>query len=173
MILQLLALSRLVQRPLWRLGVIPMIWLMVVVSYAYGHAFAAQGRFEQSRLSRIVGAASVLQARAPEKHLRAVAVEGTMPRSTVLQNPAKKFHLIDRLIPPLLDGNTIFSMTQLRLHGLQFEQRRQSQLKTSGSDKCELSIDAICTSEFSLQRIGDRDLLLQLNPKLASKRPRT
>ena len=40
--------------------------LLVVVSYAYGHAFEAQDRFEQSRLSRIVGAVSVLQAARPD-----------------------------------------------------------------------------------------------------------
>ena len=62
LVLQLLVVSALVKRPFWRLGVLPFIWLMVVFSYAYGHAFEAQARFEQSRLSRIVGAASVLQA---------------------------------------------------------------------------------------------------------------
>jgi len=41
-------------------GVLPMIWLMVVFSYAYGHAFSVQANFEQIRISRIVAAASSL-----------------------------------------------------------------------------------------------------------------
>ena len=66
LMLQLLALSELVKRPQWRLATLSFVWLLVVVSYAYGHAFEAQDRFEQSRLSRIVGAVSVLQAARPD-----------------------------------------------------------------------------------------------------------
>ena len=40
-------------------------------------------------------------------------VEDTMPRSPVLQNMVRKFPLIDRLIPPLLDGGQSFSLQRL------------------------------------------------------------
>tara|TARA_B100000212_G_C26969697_1_gene362025 strand:+ start:172 stop:453 length:282 start_codon:yes stop_codon:yes gene_type:complete len=93
------------------LSVLPLIWLMVVFSCAYSHAFSAQARFEQVRLSRIVGAVSSLQSLSPAQPLRSIAVRGAMPRSPVLQNTVRKFPLIDRLIPPLLDGNKILSVT--------------------------------------------------------------
>lgn len=125
LMLQMLVVSGQMNRRLWRLGVLPLIWLIVVVSYAYGHAFAAQASFEQGRLARIVGAASVLQARAPAQPLRFLMVEGTMPRSPVLYNTARKFPLIDRLIPPLLDGNHTFTFSQLRLHGLDLEKTQR------------------------------------------------
>ena len=56
------------QQLVWDFGRWPVEFplLLVVVSYAYGHAFEAQDRFEQSRLSRIVGAVSVLQAARPD-----------------------------------------------------------------------------------------------------------
>ena len=60
LVLQLLVMSRRLHRPFWNFGVLPMIWLMVVFSYAYGHAFSAQVEFEQVRISRIVAAASSL-----------------------------------------------------------------------------------------------------------------
>ena len=93
----------------WRLGVLLLIWLMVVVSYAYGHAFAAQPQFEQGRLSRIVGAVSLIQARGAMPPAQTLRVEGTMPRSPVLQNMVRQFPLIGRLIPQLLDGDQSFS----------------------------------------------------------------
>ena len=173
LILQLLALSELLKRPQWRLGALPFIWLLIVVSYAYGHAFQAQARFEQSRLSRIVGAVSVLQASHSDQRPRFLVVEGTMPRSPVLENTVRKFPLIDRLVPPLLDGNQTFSFSQLRLHGLILEKRRPGDLPAPLPSTCVPSAKAICTSEFRLQRIGDDTLVLQLIPELAFKRPAT
>ena len=99
--LQLFSLSANLKRPAWRLGVLPLVWLMVVMSYAYGHAFAEQARFEQGRLSRIIGAASVLRARDSDQNLHYLIVKGVMPRSPVLQNTIRKFPLIDRLISSL------------------------------------------------------------------------
>ena len=173
LILQLLAMSRLLHRPLWRLGVLPIIWLMVVFSYAYGHAFAAQDRFEQVRISRIVAAASSLQSRSPSQPFRSVAVKGTMPRSPVLQNTVRKFPLIDRLIPPLLDGNQTFSVTQLRFHGLELSERRPRKIKDSFPQECVSSVDAICTGEFSLYKVDHDDLLLEITTPATSKRSRT
>ena len=164
LILQILVLSRLQGRRIWRLGVLPLIWLMVVVSYAYGHAFAAQASFEQSRLSRIVAAASTLTAREDQSLAQFLMVEGTMPRSPVLKNMVRKFPVIDRLIPPLLNGNQTFSFSQLRLNGLALEKRRPEDFKEMWPKVCEPSPDAICTSEFSLQRVGAETLVLQLAP---------
>ena len=174
LMLQMLVVSAALKRHLWRLGVLPLIWLMVVFSYSYGHAFAAQARFEQGRLSRIAAAASVLQARAAAQSMRVVMVEGTMPRSPVLLNTTRKFPLIDRLIPPLLDGNQTFSFSQLRLHGLDVDKRRQKSLKYELPTGCTPSSEAICTSEFSLQKVGVDGLVLQLVPDLSQKeRPGT
>ena len=144
---------------------VPLIWLMVVVSYAYGHGFAAQARFEQARLSRIVAAASALQSRDMEHPVRFLVVDGTMPRSPVLQNTTRKFPLMDRLIPPLLDGNQTFSFSQLRLHGLDLEKRRPEELEGGWPAGCEPSLDAICSSEFSLQRVTDDTFVLQIAPE--------
>ncbi len=137
---------------------------MVVFSYAYGHAFAAQASFEQERLSRIVAAASMLNVRGQQSQAEFLTVEGTMPRSPVLQNTVRKFPLIDRLIPPLLDGNQTFSFSQLRLHGLTLKKRRPEELNGDWPRLCQPSPDAICTSEFSLQRVGPDNLVLNLVP---------
>ena len=173
LVLQLLVMSRRLHRPFWSLAVLPMIWLMVVFSYAYGHAFSAQADFEQVRISRIVAAASSLQARDPKQPFRSVAVKGTMPRSPILQNTVRKFPLIDRLIPPLLDGNKTFSVTQLRHHGLELTERRPKKLKDSFPTECVPSANAICTGEFSLYKVDQHDLLLQLNTPVAPRRSRT
>ena len=165
LILQIVVMSRSIGRPFWRLGMVPLIWLMVVVSYAYGHGFAAQARFEQARLSRIVAAASALQSRDMEHPVRFLVVDGTMPRSPVLQNTTRKFPLMDRLIPPLLDGNQTFSFSQLRLHGLDLEKRRPEELEGGWPAGCEPSLDAICSSEFSLQRVTDDTFVLQIAPE--------
>lgn len=173
LIFQILVISRLEGCKVWRLGVFPLIWLMVVFSYSFGHAFAGQARFEQGRLSRIVGAASTLQAQVPEQPIRYLLVAGTMPRSPVLQNTVRKFPLVDRLIPPLLDGNQTFSFSQLQLHGLELMKRRPDELKDLMSQGCVPSVRAICTGEFSLQRDGGDTLVLQLAPEIGSRRPRT
>jgi len=173
LILQLQVLAGLVRRPLWRLGALPLIWLMVVVSYAYGHAFAAQAQFEQGRLSRMVGAVSLIQAGSAMQPATSLMVEGRMPRSPVLQNSVRQFPLIDRLIPPMLDGDQSFSFVQLRLHGLDLKRRRSSDPPGPLPSSCVPSAGAICTSEFSLQRLDDDTLLLRLSEDPASRRPRT
>lgn len=134
---------------------------MVVVSYAYGHAFAAQTEFEQGQLSRIIAAASQLQSCDGAQPAQFLIVQGTMPRSPVLNNTARKFPLVDRLIPPLLDGNETFSFSQLRLHGLDLAKRRTEDLEGLVPERCVPSPDAICTSEFSLQRVAGDTLLLR------------
>ena len=170
LILQIVVLARLGQRRLFSFGVLPLIWLMVVVSYAYGHAFAVQASFEQGRLSRIVAAASTLCARGDQPPVQFLIVQGAMPRSPVLQNTVRKFPLIDRLIPPLINDNQTFSFSQLRLHGLDLQKRRASELKGNWPMSCEPSLDAICTQEFSLQRVGADTLVLQMAPS-AEVRP--
>ena len=95
-----------------------------------------------------------------------------MPRSPVLKNTVRKFPVIDRLIPPLLNGNQTFSFSQLRLYGLALEKRRPEELNEGWPKGCDPSADAICTSEFSLQRAGADTLVLQLAPG-AEVRPET
>ena len=84
-----------------------------------------------------------------------------MPRSPVLHNTVRKFPIIDRLIPPLLDGNQTFSFSQLRLHGLDLAKRRPDELEGLVPEICVPSLDAICTNEFSLQRVAGDTLVLQ------------
>ena len=96
-----------------------------------------------------------------------------MPRSPVMQNTVRKFPLIDRLIPPLLDGNKTFSVTQLRHHGLELTERRPKKLKDPFPAVCVPSADAICSGEFSLYKVDQHDLLLQLKTPVTPKRSRT
>ena len=100
-------------------------------------------------------------------------MEGTIPRSPVVQNTVRQFSLIDRLIPPLLDGDQSFSFVQLRLHGLNLKRRRSSDPPGPLPRSCISSADAICTSEFSLQRLDADMLFLRLSEDPASRRPRT
>lgn len=100
-------------------------------------------------------------------------VEGTMPRYPVLQNTVRKFSLIDRLIPPLLDGDQRFSFVQLRLRGLDLKRRQSSDRPGPLPRSCISSADAICTSEFSLQRLDADTPFLRLSEDQASRRPRT
>ncbi|MED5562763.1 MAG: hypothetical protein VX636_05970, partial [Cyanobacteriota bacterium] len=172
-ILQLLTISERLKRPIWRLAVLPLIWLIVVMSYAYGHSFAAQARFEQGRISRIVGAASFLQAKFSDQTLRFLMVEGTMPRSPVLHNTVRKFPLIDRLIPPLLDGDKTFGFSQLQLHGLHLKKRKLDDAENYFSPSCQFLSDSICTSEFSLHKVAPDTLYLELAPDPAPIRPST
>lgn len=51
-----------------------------------------------------------------------------MLRSPVLANTLVKFPLIDRLVPPLLDGDQTFSFSQLLLHGLNLQRRKTKEL---------------------------------------------
>ncbi len=171
--LQLFALAERLKRPIWRFGSLPLVWLMVVMSYAYGHAFAAQARFEQGRLSRIVGAISALQVRDLDQPVRYLMVNGTMPRSPVLRNTVRKFPLIDRLIPPLLEGDQTFSYQQLELHGLGLEKRNLDGMENVLPASCQPSVEAICTSEFSLHLFSPDTLYLELAPDQAPARPRT
>ena len=100
-------------------------------------------------------------------------MEGTIPRSPVVQNTVRQFPLIDRLIPPLLDGDQSFSFVQLRLHGLDLKRRQSSDRPGPLPRSCISSADAICTSEFSLQRLDTDTLFLRLSEDPASRRPRT
>ncbi|QNI72231.1 hypothetical protein [Synechococcus sp. NOUM97013] len=100
-------------------------------------------------------------------------MEGTISGSPVVQNTVRQFPLIDRLIPPLLDGDQSFSFVQLRLHGLDLKRHRSSNSHDSLPRSCVPSTDAICTSEFSLQRFDADTLLLRLSDDPASRRPRT
>ncbi len=171
--LQLFSLSANLKIPAWRLGVLPLVWLMVVMSYAYGHAFAEQARFEQGRLSRIIGAASVLRARDSDQNLHYLIVNGVMPRSPVLQNTIRKFPLIDRFIPPLLEGDTTLSYKQLQLHGLKMKKRNLDEVEADLPSSCKPSVETICTSEFSLHTFSRDTLYLELAPDSGSVRPRT
>ena len=171
--LQVFALSSGLRQRFWRFTVLPLVWLMVAFSYSYGNAFAAQARFEQSRLSRIVSAVSVLQFKSSRQPVEYLMVKGAMPRSPILQNTIRKFPLIDRLIPPLLQGSQTFSYQQLKLHGLTLKKRNLDGLEDSLPSTCQNSQTSICTSEFSLQFYSPDTLYLELASNPSSARPST
>lgn len=150
--------------PALRWSVVPMAWLLVVFAYAYGHAFAAQATFEQGRLSRLIAQVSALQADDPARPIRRVAVVGVMPRSPVLINTARKFPLIDRLIPPLLDQNWTFGISQLALHGLPLERVEVPTDRVVDAPPCRASADQRCSSEVQLERFGQDAVLIHLMP---------
>ena len=96
-----------------------------------------------------------------------------MPRFPVVQNTVRQFPLIDRLIPPLLDGDQSFSFVQLRLHGQDLKRHRSSNPQDLLPSSCIRSPDAIFTSEFSLQRLDPDTLFLRPSEDPAGRRPRT
>ena len=142
----------------------PLAWLLVVFAYAYGHAFAAQATFDQGRLSRLIAQVSALQADDPARPIRRVAVVGVMPRSPVLINTSRKFPLIDRLIPPLLDQNWTFGISQLALHGLPLERVEVPTDRVVDPSPCRASADQRCSAEVQLERFGQDAVLIHLMP---------
>ncbi|MGB5241723.1 MAG: glucosyltransferase domain-containing protein [Prochlorococcaceae cyanobacterium] len=148
----------------WRLipraAVVALAWLLVVVSYAYGHATSAQAIYEQGRVSRLIGGISRLQVRLPEARLTAVRFEGGMPQSPALRNSQTKFPLLDRLVPRLINDDWSWGRKQLQFHGLELE---RSQLESGAfpDGPCVPSQTTACSAEYSLQ-VRDGTLLVRM-----------
>lgn len=154
-------------RPPWPVTAIPLAavaafaWLLVVVSYAYGHAYAAQSIYEQGRISRLIGGISRLQVRLPGRTLTAIRFEGGMPQSPVLHNTQNKFPLLDRLVPRLINDDWSWGRKQLQFHGLALE-RSRLEPGVFSEGPCVVSATTDCTAEYSLQVQGD-NLLVRMH----------
>lgn len=129
-------------------------WLLVVVSYAYGHASAAQSIFEQSRLVNLVGGISRLRSRQQSPWPGKVLFIGEMLRSPVLSNTRRKFPLIGRLVPRLINNDWAWGRKQLLFHGVDLEQSRLQPDEIPAAD-CADPQSAECSTDFALQIAGD------------------
>lgn len=141
-------------------AVLAVAWLQIVVAYAYGHAFAAQADFEAGRLSRLVDGISRLQQRQGDARATELSFVGGMPKSPVLRNTRRKFPLIDRLVPRLINEDWAWGWKQLQLHGIDLG---RSRLRQEDLDEafCRDRDKATCTSEYTLQ-IRNRALLVRI-----------
>jgi hypothetical protein len=134
-------------------AVLAFAWLLVVVAYAYGHAFAAQAEFEAGRISRLVDGIGRLQQRQGEAAATELSFVGGMPRSPVLRNTQLKFPLIDRLVPRLINDDWAWGWKQLELHGVELGRSRLRQEDLTDG-YCGNPATAECSSEFALQVQG-------------------
>lgn len=141
-------------------AVLAVAWAQIVFAYAYGHAFAAQAEFEAGRLSRLVDGIARLQQRQGEARATELSFVGGMPKSPVLRNTQKKFPLVDRLVPRLINDDWAWGWKQLELHGIELDRSELRQQDLSGN-VCRDPQTAECTTEYTLQ-IRDRSLLVQI-----------
>ena len=161
-VLQVIAASERVGWKGLRAGIFPLIWLLLVFSFAFGHAFAAQAKFERMQVSRLIGDVARWQEPEYQSRFRRVAVVGDWPRSPVLLNTARKFPLVERLIPSLMADGWTFGISQLALYGLPLERvdvPNQVLLNFSCDEK-----SVLCTGEYQLRRFDQDALLIQLLP---------
>ena len=138
-------------------------WLLIVFSYAYGHAFSAQSDFERLKITQLITAVSSFQARDPYEKFDFIAIDGQMPSSPVLVNTSKKFPLIDRLVPRLIDNNWSHGRHQLSLSGLHLEGSKWNEEAEESLPSC-FSSQAMCRNDFQLFRINTNTLLMRLLP---------
>lgn len=138
-------------------------WLLLVFSYAYGHSFQAQNMFEQQRISRLIGGVSELQVVSPVDEFRYALVEGVMPASPLLSNTVRKFPLIDRLVPRLLQNDWSHGLRQLAFYGLRLDRVKQGNINLSSLPDCA-SVQSLCRSEFQLFRVNHETILIKLLP---------
>lgn len=128
-------------------------WLLVVVSYAYGHAYAAQAIYEQGRISRLMEGVSRLRVQLPEDTLMTISIEGEMPLSPVLNNSQAKFPLLARLVPRLINHDWSWGPKQLQFHGLELN-RKPLEPGDFAQARCVPSSTTACTAEYSLKVQG-------------------
>lgn len=133
-------------------------WLLIVFAYAYGHAFAAQADFENGRIARLVDGISRLQQRQGNARATVLSFVGGMPKSPVLLNTQRKFPLVDRLVPRLINDDWAWGWQQLKLHGVDLRRsnHQPEDLQADLSDAfCHERRTAECTSEYNLKVRGD------------------
>jgi hypothetical protein len=135
-------------------AVVAFAWLLVVFSYAYGHAFAAQADFENGRLARLVDGIARLQQRQGSARATSLSFVGGMPKSPVLLNTQRKFPLVDRLVPRLINDDWPWGWQQLKLQGVDLDRSHLQQEDLSDA-YCQERRTAECTAEYNLQIQGD------------------
>ena len=138
-------------------------WLLLVFSYAYGHSFQAQNLFEQQRISRLIWGVSELQMVSPEDEFRYALVEGVMPASPLLSNTVRKFPLIDRLVPRLLQNDWSHGLRQLAFYGLNLDRVKRGDFDHASLPDCA-SLQSLCRTEFQLFRLNRETILIKLLP---------
>ncbi len=141
-------------------AVLAVAWVQIVFAFAYGHAFAAQAEFEAGRLSRLVDGISRLQQRQGDTRATELSFVGGMPKSPVLRNTDRKFPLVDRLVPRLINDDWSWGWKQLQLHGIDLRRSRLRQEDRTDA-YCGDRDTAECTSEYSIQ-MRDRALLVRI-----------
>jgi hypothetical protein len=142
------------------LGVVAFAWLVVVVSYAYGHAYAAQAIYEQGRISRLIEGITRLEVQLPGDTLTTISIEGEMPMSPVLTNSQTKFPLLARLVPRLVNHDWSWGPKQLQFHGLELN-RKPLEPGAFAQGSCVPSTTTACTTEYSL-KVQGRNLLVRM-----------
>jgi len=160
-VLQIIAASSRVKWNALRAAIFPLVWLLLVFSFAFGHAFAAQAKFERMQVSRLIGDVVSLQEGDGQSRFRRVAVVGDWSRSPVLLNTARKFPLVERLIPSLMADGWTFGISQLALYGLPLERVDAPDLAVL-NHSCEDERSVLCTGEYRLYRFDNDAVLIQL-----------
>ena len=143
----------------WRIAATTILiiwtWCVFVFIYAYGHAMQAQREYEHGAISRLVGSISSLD---PTRQARYVHFDGEMRSSPVLSNTAKKFPLINNLVPRMINGGWVgwarWGSKQLAYYGLDLkgvDETRKDRSGDNAKDKtCTNSKDTRCTSEYNI-----------------------
>lgn len=144
-------------------SVVSFAWFLLVFSYAYGQSFEAQSDFEQQRISRLVSGVSELQAVDPGAEFRYALVEGVMPASPLLANTIRKFPLIDRLVPRLVQNDWSHGLRQIAFYGLAFERLTHGEVDLTSLPNCN-SLNAYCRSEYQLFRLNMDTLVIKILP---------
>ena len=144
-------------------SVVSFAWFLLVFSYAYGQSFEAQSDFEQQRISRLVSGVSELQAVDPGAKFRYALVEGVMPASPLLTNTIRKFPLIDRLVPRLVQNDWSHGLRQIAFYGLTFERLTHGEVDLTSLPSCN-SLNAYCRSEYQLFRLNMDTLVIKIFP---------
>ena len=144
-------------------SLISFAWFLLVFSYAYGQSFEAQSDFEQQRISRLISGVSELQAVDPGAEFRYALVEGVMPASPLLTNTVRKFPLIDRLVPRLLQKHWSHGFRQLAFYGLTFNRYKHGEVDLASLPSCD-SLQAYCRSEYQLFRLNRDSIVIKILP---------
>jgi hypothetical protein len=141
-----------------KLAVGAFAWLLVVFAYAYGHAFSAQTEFEQGRISRLIDGVYRFQGRLPEVKINEIAFVDGMPESPLLVNTQRKFPLMNRLVPRLINEDWFWGHKQLQFYGLKFANSRLNRDPVPRLD-CRDPRSTECTAEYALQLRGQAVLV--------------
>lgn len=137
-------------------------WCQIVFSYAYGHAMQAQREYEQGRLTRLMYDISLLDV---HRQARFIRFEGAMPASPLLVNTIRKFPLMDRLVPRIVNGPRElagpwpWSSKQLSWHGFQLLSANRSPPSPADvmrAQECRNSSTSRCSSEHNVVLAGER-----------------